>query len=162
MTRILTLFAVLTMGSDLVLAEHARIQLDIQTTSGTETAQVDQTPPESGKNPRPVAHARLNEAVKVRYVLTNTYPHKVLPDVVVHFFVARIEEEGQKPLPDLDADDVLILQTAFDMDFRPGGHAGARMTLPPLKPGVYLIRVETRNTQSDHEHFSAVDLVVEP
>ncbi len=27
-------------------------------------------------------------------------------------------------------------------------------------PGVYLIRVETRNTQSDHEHFSAIDLVV--
>ena len=28
------------------------------------------------------------------------------------------------------------------------------------EPGVYLIRVETRDTQSDHEHFAAIDLVV--
>ena len=27
-------------------------------------------------------------------------------------------------------------------------------------PGVYLVRLETRNTQSDHEHFAAIDLIV--
>ena len=34
-------------------------------------------------------------------------------------------------------------------------------TLRISAPGVYLIRVETRQTNSDHEHFSAIDLVVE-
>lgn len=162
MIRVLTVVAAAVLGSNLARGEHARVRLDVQTESGTETAGVDQTPPESGKNPRPVAHAKAGEAVKVQYVLTNVYPHKTLPDVVVRFYVGRIEKVGQKPLPDLDGEGVRVLETAFDMDFRPGGHAGARMTLPKLEPGVYLIRVETANTQSDHEHFSAVDLVVEP
>ncbi len=81
---------------------------------------MDQTPPESGKNPRPVAHAREGESVKVQYLLTNVYPHKTLKDVVVRFYVARIEKVGQKPLPDLEVEGVRVLETVFDMDFRPG------------------------------------------
>jgi hypothetical protein len=27
-------------------------------------------------------------------------------------------------------------------------------------PGVYMVRVESRQTNSDHEHFAAIDLVV--
>ncbi|HEU5117460.1 MAG TPA: hypothetical protein VFT74_12520 [Isosphaeraceae bacterium] len=162
MSRAWLLLTIAALGSNLGRAEHALVQLDVQTDSGTETARVDQTPPEFGKNPRPVAHARAGESVRVKYLLTNVYPHKTLPDVVVHFYVARIHQPGEKPLPDLEAEGVRVLETAFDMDFRPGGHAGARATLPPLKPGVYLIRVETRNTQSDHEHFAAIDLVVDP
>ncbi len=47
------------------------------------------------------------------------------------------------------------------MDFKPGAKAGARNTLKVDKPGAYLVRVESRQTDSDHEHFAAVDLVVE-
>jgi hypothetical protein len=36
-----------------------------------------------------------------------------------------------------------------------------RNTIKIDTPGVYLVRVETRQTQSDHEHFSAIDLVIE-
>ena len=39
--------------------------------------------------------------------------------------------------------------------------AGARTRVKIDRPGVYLVRIETRNTQSDHEHFAAIDLVVE-
>ena len=46
------------------------------------------------------------------------------------------------------------------MDFKPGSKAGQRTTVKIDAPGVYLIRVETRNTQSDHEHFAAIDVVV--
>jgi hypothetical protein len=141
-------------------AEHAKINLDVTTKGGKQTAHVDQTPPASGKNPRPVARCRAGEAVQVEYLLTNVYPHKTLEDVVVHFYVARIDAVGQKNLPDLSGDGV-VLETAFDMDFRPGGHAGARASLRIDAAGVYLVRVETRNTQSDHEHFAAIDLVVE-
>jgi hypothetical protein len=89
----------------------------------------------------------------------NVYPHKTLENVVVHFFVARQAKVGQKELPDLKDD--LVLESAFDMDFKPGGKAGQRNTLRIDVPGVYLIRVESKNTQSDHEHFAAIDLVVE-
>jgi hypothetical protein len=139
-------------------AEHAKTQLEVSSPREQVVAYVDQTPPDSGKNPRPVLHARLGEPIKIQCVLTNVYPHKTLENVVVHFYVARQEKVGQKSLPDLSGD--VVLETAFDMDFKPGGKAGQRSTIKIDAPGVYLIRVETRNTQSDHEHFAAVDLVV--
>ena len=143
-----------------VRAEHAKITLDVEAGGATETAFVDQTPPDSGKNPRPVLKAGVGTPVKVRWVLTNVYPHKTLENVVVHAFIAREETVGQKELPDLRGD--VVLESAFDMDFKPGGKAGQRLTVHLDAPGVYLIRVETRQTGSDHEHFAAIDLVVEP
>ena len=139
-------------------AEHAKINLDVIAPGGQQTAHVDQTPPESGKNPRPVLRARAGEPIKVQWVLTNVYPHKTLRDVVVHFYIARQERVGQKTLPPL-GDDVVV-ETAFDMDFKPGAKAGARTTVRIDQPGVYLVRVETRQTGSDHEHFAAIDLVI--
>ncbi len=142
-------------------AEHAKISLDVKTPRDQVTANVDQTPPPSGKNPRPVIHARVGERIQVEYLFTNVYPNKTIEDVVVHFYVASIGAVGQKELPSLAGGEGLVLETAFDMDFRPGGHAGGRTTVTIDAPGVYLVRVESRETQSDHEHFAAVDLVVE-
>ena len=139
-------------------AEHAKINLDVSVGRETISAHVDQTPPDSGKNPRPVLKVKVNEPIRIKYVLTNVYPHKTLENVVVHFYVARQEKVGQKELPDLKDD--VVLESAFDMDFKPGAKAGQRTTLRIDTPGVYLIRVESRNTQSDHEHFAAIDLVV--
>ncbi len=122
------------------------------------SAFVDQTPPESGKNPRPVLKAKVLEPIRINYLLTNVYPHKTLENVVVHFFIAPQKKVGQKELPDLKGD--VVMESAFDMDFKPGSKAGQRSTLRITTPGVYLVRIETRNTQSDHEHFAAIDLVV--
>jgi hypothetical protein len=155
---LLPLVTFLAMASE-VHAEHAKINLEVTVGRETTTAHVDQTPPDSGKSPRPVVKAKVNEPIKINYLLTNVYPHKTLENVVVHFYVARQNKVGQKELPDLK-DDVAVTESAFDMDFKPGSKAGQRMTLKIDTPGVYLIRIETRNTQSDHEHFSAIDLVV--
>lgn len=155
--------AVILLGAGLVVpttarAEHAKIDLDVIAPGGQQTAHVDQTPPDWGKSPRPVVEAKVGEPIRVRWLLTNVYPHKTLEDVVVHFYVARQESAGQKPLPDLD--DAVILETALDVDLKPGAHVGARSTLRIDEPGPYLVRIETRQTQSDHEHFAAVDLVI--
>jgi hypothetical protein len=139
-------------------AEHAKIQLDVSGPRDEVTAYVDQTPPEWGKNPRPTLKARVNEPIRIHFMLTNVYPHKTLENVVVHFFVARQDKPGQKELPDLKG--AVIVESAFEMDFKPGGKAGQRSTVKFDTPGAYLVRVETRNTQSDHEHFSAVEVVV--
>lgn len=147
--------------SSLAHAEHARISLDVATSRGEVTAHVDQTPPESGKNPRPVIKARVNERVRVRWLFTNLYPHKTLENVVLHFYVAREEQVGQKSLPDLSSDDAAEVETALEMTFKPGSKAGQKSTIRLDTPGVYLIRIESRETQSDHEHFAAIDLVVE-
>ena len=140
-------------------AEHAKITLDVITKSGQQTAFVDQTPPAWGKNPRPVIKAKAGDPIKVNFMLTNVYPHKTLENVVVHFFVVGVKKVGQKETPDLSGD--VVVESAFEMDFKPGAKAGLRNTMRIDKPGVYLVRVETRQTNSDHEHFSAIDLVVE-
>ncbi len=142
-------------------AEHARISLDVSASGGQVTASVDQTPPEHGKNPRPVIKARAGEPIKVQFLLTNVYPHKTLENVVVHFYVAREQAAGQKPTPDLGAEGVVVMESAFEVDLKPGAKAGTRAVLRVDAPGSYLVRIETRQTPSDHEHFAAVDLVVE-
>jgi hypothetical protein len=139
-------------------AEHAKINLEVAAGAENVAAYVDQTPPDWGKNPRPVINAKVNEPIRIHYLLTNIYPHKTLENVVVHFFVARQTKVGQKELPDLKGD--VVIETAFDMDFKPGTKAGQRTTVKIDTPGVYLIRIETGKTQSDHEHFAAIDLVV--
>ena len=154
LTLILTAAA---MVSD-VRAEHAKINLDVATGGNNVSAFVDQTPHESGKNPRRVIKAKVNDPIRIQYLLTNVYPHKTLENVVVHFFIARQQKLGQKELPDLKGD--VVMESAFDMDFKPGSKAGQRSTVRIDGPGVYLIRIETRNTQSDHEHFAAIDLIV--
>lgn len=142
-------------------AEHAKINLDVVAKGSQETAYVDQTPPDSGKNPRPVVRARAGEPVKVQYLLTNVYPHKTLENVVVHFYIARQGKPGQKELPSLADEKNVVLESAFEMDFKPGAKAGTRTTIKIDAPGCYLVRVETKQTQSDHEHFAAIDLIVE-
>jgi hypothetical protein len=147
-------------GAASAAAEHARITLKIEGPGGAETAFVDQTPPASGKNPRPVARVRAGQLVRYEYLLTNVYPHKTLEGVVVHFFVAPIEAPGQAELPDPTGEGTL-LETAFDLDLGPGRNVGGRGRFTAERPGTYLVRVESRQTGSDHEHFSAIDLVVE-
>ena len=146
-------------ASSSALAEHAKINLDVIAPNGQQTAFVDQTPPASGKNPRPVLKAKVGDPIKVNWMLTNVYPHKTLENVVVHFFVVKVNKVGSKDAPDLNGE--MVTETAFEMDFKPGAKAGQKNALKIMEPGVYLVRVETRQTKSDHEHFSAIDLVIE-
>jgi hypothetical protein len=148
-------------GSSAVHAEHAKINLEVSSPRDQVAAFVDQTPPDSGKNPRPVLKAKVGDKIRINWLFTNVYPHKTLENVVVHFYIAREDKKGQKELPDLAVAENVILESAFDMDFKPGAKAGQRHALKIDRPGVYLIRIESKETKSDHEHFAAVDLVVE-
>lgn len=142
----------------LAWAEHAKITLEASTAREKVTANVDQTPPDWGKNPRPVLKARVGEPIRIQCVFTNAYPHKTLENVVVHLFIAREDKVGQHELPDLSGD--VVTETAFEIDLKPGAKAGQRSTLSIDRPGVYLARIESRGTGSDHEHFAAIDIVV--
>jgi hypothetical protein len=157
-TFILTAVVFVALGTS-SQAEHAKITLDVSAAEAKETAHVDQTPPAWGKNPRPVLKAKAGDPIKIQWNFTNIYPNKTLKDVVVHFYVVKVKAVGQKEAPDLSGDPVC--ESAFEMDFKPGAKAGQRSTLKIDQPGVYLVRVESRQTDSDHEHFSAVDLVIE-
>ncbi|MFM7131233.1 MAG: hypothetical protein ACKO0V_17940 [bacterium] len=143
---------------NVALAEHAKVELTVEAGGKKETAFVDQTPPPVGKSPRPVLEVKAGEPIQIQWVFQNVYPTKTLTNVVMHFYVAKADKVGQKELPDISGE--VELETAFDMDFKPGARAGGRNRMVIKNPGVYMVRVESRQTNSDHEHFAAIDLVV--
>ena len=75
--------------------------------------------------------------------------------------MAKQGKVAQRDVPNLGDEKNVVLETAVELDFKPGAKSGARTTLKIDAPGVYLVRVETKQTGSDHEHFSAIDLVIE-
>jgi hypothetical protein len=147
-------------------AEHANIdlrviRLDPNTGASADetTAYADTEPPLGGILPRPLAKVKVNEPLALQFILTNTYPHGENKDVTVRYFVVREEKARQKNLPDLSKG--VVTEGRFTLNFKPKSRVGARVSFTLKDPGVYLLRVHTLNTNSDHEHFSAVDLQAE-
>jgi hypothetical protein len=147
-------------------AEHANIDLKVfrlDPSSGMTveeaSASADQEPPAGGVQPRPLFKVKANEPLVLQFILVNTYPHGVNKNVTVRYFVVREHAPRQKELPNLT--DGVVTQGKFLLDFRPKCRVGARVAFTVREPGIYLLRVDTLNTGSDHEHFSAIDLRVE-
>jgi len=57
--------------------------------------------------------------------------------------------------------DDVVTQGRFTLNYKPKCRVGARQSFIIKEPGSYLLRVQTENTDSDHEHFSAIDILVE-
>jgi hypothetical protein len=167
MKLVLALVAVFLMsGWTMCRAEHASIDLRIsqrEAATGTmkemATAHCDTEPPAGGNNPRPLAKLQAKQPLVLQFIFTNTYPHGTIKAARVHYFVVRVDKINQKTLPDLTKD--VVTQGSFELNFKPKGRAGARVEFTIPTPGIYLLRVQSENTDSDHEHFSAIDLQVE-
>lgn len=147
----------------LACAEHANIDLRvirIDPTTGQSSeetsASSDQEPPRGGVNPRPLCQVKVNEPLALQFILVNVYPHGERKNVTVRYYVVREKKARQKEVPDLR--DGLVVQGQFKMNFKPKCKVGARVRFTIPQAGIYLLRVETLNTQSDHEHFSAIDI----
>jgi hypothetical protein len=112
-------------------------------------------------NPRPVVKAKVGDRVQIDWLMRSEYPHGVLKDAGIHFFVVREGAVGQKAVPDLKTGK--WLESHWTMDFLPDHAARGSVQLTARTPGIYLVRVESENTEPEagHEHFSAVDLQVE-
>jgi hypothetical protein len=119
-----------------------------------------------------VLKVHVNKPIVLQFILTNTYPHAVIDHVTVLYSVVRVEKLGRKapPLlserngPDKNSQPLesgVVTKGHFVMDFKPECRVGTRVKFRITEPGLYSARVETLGTQSDHEHFSAVDLVAE-
>jgi hypothetical protein len=148
-------------------AEHAKIDLKVfhlipESGAGGEeaaAATADTEPPQGGRNERPLAKVKVGEPLALRFFLTNTYPHGVKKDVTVRYFVVREDKQGQKEVP--SRKNGTVTEGRFKMNFKPNCRVGARVVFKITEPGIYLLRVETLNTDSDQEHFSAIDVQAE-
>jgi hypothetical protein len=61
-------------------------------------------------------------------------------DVLVHFYVVKIDREGQAP-PPLDPK-VVVMESALTMDFPPGEKSSAKLRFRLPEAGLYLVRIE--------------------
>ena len=142
-------------------AEHFEILLRVQAPGSQAEAFMDTTPPIGGVNRRPVVKAKAGETIRVSWRMKSAYPHGVMKNVGVHFFVVREDQVGQKPVPD-PAGTAGVVDNSFSMDFNPDSEATGAIRFKIMEPGNYLVRLQSENTHQEHghEHFSAIDLVV--
>ncbi len=139
-------------------AEHSAIDLRVIGPKDKQEAFADEEPPPGGVNPRRRLTVQTGDPLVMQFVLTNVYPHEVIKNVTVRYFVVRTGKFSVKSVPKLSKG--VVTQGKATLNFKPKGRAGARLKFRIDEPGIYLVRVETQNSQSDHEHFSAIDLEV--
>jgi len=138
--------------------EHASIDLQVIGPDGRQQASADQEPPPGGVNPRPKLTVQSGDPLVLHFILTNVYPHGLLKDVTVRYVVVRTGKFGVKQAP--EPPEGVVTQGSATLNFKPKSRVGARLAFRIDEPGIYMVRVDTQNTKSDHEHFSAIDLEV--
>ena len=139
-------------------AEHFEIELTVQTPREKVTSHSDTSPPPQGLNPRPTCRAKRGEDLVLQFFFTSNFPHGTKKNVGVHYFIQRQHRADNQPVEPVVRD---VLSGKLVMNFKPDGRAGLRQQFRIDTPGTYLVRVESEQSDSDHEHFSALDLIVE-
>lgn len=140
-------------------AEHFAISLTVQSPHDRAEAHSDDDPPAQGLNPRPLCRAKSGEPLLLQFLLTSNFPHGTKPAVIIRYFIAPEKDAGHKA--PREPGKPAVLEGSFIMNFKPDGRVGLRQRLHIDHPGAYLVRVESEHSDSDHEHFAALDLVIE-
>jgi hypothetical protein len=141
----------------MVRGEHFDFTLTAKSASEQVEAHSDDDPPAGGFNPRPILHGRAGETLHWQFLMTNAKPHEPFVQLKVRYYLAPEAKAGQKEVPGLKDSTV---EGEFVLDLKFKGRVGVRQQFHVDKPGFYLLRVETDNSHSDHEHFSAVDIEI--
>ena len=149
---------ILSMVPSAIWAEHSAINLRVIGPKDQQESFADEEPPAGGVNPRPRFTVHAGDPLVLQFILTNVYPHEVIKNVSVRYYVVRTGKLGVKQSPKLTKG--VVTQGKATLNLKPKSRVGARLKFRIEEPGIYLVRVETQNTQSDHEHFSAIDLEV--
>lgn len=144
-----------------VEAEHFDISLLVQTSKGRAESGWDTHPPEGGLNPRPSVSAAVGEEFPIEWRMESEFPHGIMRDVTIRLYLVPEAEIGQKEVPPPSVP--RLLDNSFKADFLPHHRARGHVMFRPMKPGNYLIRLDSEFTLKEHghEHFGAVDLHVE-
>ena len=157
--RLLAGAAILCCMASYARAEHFEIELTVKAARDQATAHSDTDPPPQGVNPRPACHAKRGEELTLQFMFSSNFPHGTKKGVGVRYYVTPEKSAGNKSPPDMNQ--APVTDGSFTMDFKPDGRVGLRQRLTIDRPGAYLVRVESIQSDSDHEHFAALDLVVE-
>ena len=160
MARVLMTSAIVLLAAATLRAEHFAIDLTIQTAAEEATAHADTDPPPQGTKPRPLVHAKKGEQFTLQFFFSSNFPHETLKRVGVHYYIAPESVAGKGAMA--EPGKAAVTEGTFTMDFKPEtGRVGLRTRLHIDQPGSYIVRVESQNSDNDHEHFGALDLIVD-
>jgi hypothetical protein len=106
--------------------------------------------------PRAVLNVAADTAVTVKWTARKTDQGAIAKDVLVHFFVAKIDRPDQQDIPKLTKE--VIVESALTMDFKSKDKAEGEIAFTIPNAGCYLIRLELKAGGS--EWFAALDLLV--
>jgi len=152
-------FVTIALSIGVARAEHFDITLTVEGAGKKAEAYSDDSPPPEGLHPRPVFHARAGDPLTMQFFMTYVNPHDLAPQVTIRFFVTPKKRLGQKGVPSPEGK--AVIEGTFVMDFKPKSRLGLTQKFRIAHPGVYLLRLESVNSPSDHQHFAAIDLVIE-
>lgn len=141
-------------------ADHFAVTLEVSAKSGKQSADMQNDPPKDKTIvKRPVMRGSDGEQFAAAWKVTGKSATE-MKDVLVHFYVVKIDRAGQAP-PPLEPKRV-VTESALTMDFPAEHAASARMPFRVPGPGVYLVRIETQGTAAakGHECYAALDLIV--
>jgi hypothetical protein len=144
-----------------VRADHFKLELELKAGKTVKKAQTETAGPGIKPRVRGVLEAKAGQSITAKWTITSTAKNGTAKDVVVHFFVVKIDKVRQTESPKLDKD--VSAESALSMDFKPKDASTGEMDIPIRAPGVYLVRLETIGAArglTGHEHFAAIDLVV--
>ncbi len=139
-------------------AEHFEITLTVEGSGAKVEAHADSSPPFEGTTPRPVFRGHVGDDCVFQFFMTDANPHTPLLHVKVRYYV--VSQTATAPEPPA-AGSQPIAQGEFVLDFKPDSRIGLRQHFRINHSGLYLLRVESDGSHSDHEHFSAIDLRIE-
>lgn len=150
----LALLALLLIPRSL-FAQEFKVTLDV--TDGSQKSNAT-NPAEQTKQPlskRPAFHAAADAKLTAHWKVT--YLAKpAMNDVLVHFYVVKIDRPGQAPPPLVPKD--VPLESALTMDFQTGVSTEAKLELRLADPGIYLLRIEA--TGATEPCFAEMEVVV--
>jgi hypothetical protein len=143
-------------------AHHFTIDLKVQADRTGKTVHADTAAVGVKPKERPVLRLKAGSRLVVQWTMTNVDPKAVFKDVVVHFFAVKVDRLGQVIPPKLTKG--VAAESALKMDFNPKDATRGELSFTIDTPGIYLLRLETIGAAvglEGHEHFAALDLVIE-
>lgn len=158
--RFLCVFLLSCSIPSLARADDFTIDLNTQAGKKTEKAEAKYPAPDMKQTPRAVLLTAVDTPITVKWTVRNGDKAATAKDVLVHFFVVKIDKADQPEVPKLTKN--VVVESALTMDFKAKDKSDAEISFTVPNPGRFLLRLELKNAgaKDGREPFAAMELLV--
>ncbi len=141
-------------------ADDFTIELKAQAGKKLETVEAKYPLTDGKPSPRAVLMAAVDTPIRVQWMVRNIDKALMAKDVLVHFFVVKIDKADQQEVPKLTKN--VVVESALTMDFKGQDRTEGDLAFAVSNPGRYLLRLELKNAgaKDGREPFAALELLV--